>query len=249
MKYFAPRFLFRRYEILQRVKKGVSFVEVGPGQLNLAQDLLDYFERGTVVDFNPEVRRYYDSLTPDHRARLSLLVADFSAMALQERFDCFLACEVLEHIRDDDSFLERAYDLLKAGGQLVLSVPARTKYWSYHDEAVGHLRRYERKQLYDLIWRAGFSEIEIIAYGYPFVNLLRLPRIVLARLQQQKTSQLDQKVRTQRSGFNHAPTIFQGLAFLSNRHTVFPLAVLASLFNSLDLSEAYLVTAVAQKDA
>jgi SAM-dependent methyltransferase len=246
MNYLPSRYLFRLYEILRRVRPGYSFLEVGPGRLDLARTFLGRFERGTLVDFSPDVQFYYDALPEEQRKRLSLLIADFQTIMFDNQFDCFVACEVLEHVQDDAAFLQSAYTLLKKGGQLILSVPARMKYWSRHDEAVGHCRRYEREQLFTLLQQTSYGDIEIIAYGFPFVNLLRIPRIWLANWQYRKMAQWSQKKRTQESGVNQIPPSLKYLALISNPYTVYPLAALASLFNAYDLSEAYLVTAVAK---
>jgi hypothetical protein len=39
---------------------------------------------------------------------------------------------------------------------VVIAVPADPRLWSAHDDAVGHLRRYEREQLHSLLTEGGF---------------------------------------------------------------------------------------------
>jgi hypothetical protein len=52
MKYYPPRYLFRRYELLRRVSEGNHFLEIGAGRLLLSVELLRYFRRGTLIDFS-----------------------------------------------------------------------------------------------------------------------------------------------------------------------------------------------------
>ena len=65
----------------------------------------------------------------------------------QETFDCILYIDVIEHIKDDHAELERAKNLLKPGGYLIILVPALESLYSEFDKTIGHFRRYDKKQL------------------------------------------------------------------------------------------------------
>lgn len=71
----------------------------------------------------------------------------FVSDIVDESFDTILYADVLEHIQDDRSELERAAALLKPGGYLVVLSPAMDWLFSPFDEAIGHFRRYTRKSL------------------------------------------------------------------------------------------------------
>lgn len=246
MKYQNPRFLFRRYEVMQRVKTGEQFLEIGPGNLALAQDLIAKFKKGTLIDFNTtDVQDIYNDLEPSYKQRLALIIADFSQYPFSEKFSCVVTCEVLEHIEDDRKFLQKTSELLADGGQLILSVPARMKYWSKDDEIVGHYRRYEKKELYEKLTEAGYSEIEIAAYGFPFQNFVRLARISLAKIQYNEKAKWDKKKQSQQSAFMVKKKPYINLvALILNKYTLYPFSLIASLFNGMDLAEGYVVSAV-----
>jgi SAM-dependent methyltransferase len=72
-------------------------------------------------------------------------------------FDLILACDVLEHIEDDFSTLEKLFSLLKANGVLLLTVPSFNMLWTSHDDNNFHKRRYVKKDLESLAMKAGFS--------------------------------------------------------------------------------------------
>ena len=40
-------------------------------------------------------------------------------------------------------------------------MPAKAKYWTVHDELVGHLRRYEKADLMRMLEDAGFVDVEV----------------------------------------------------------------------------------------
>ncbi len=243
MKYYPPRFLFRRYEILKRLKKGYYFLEIGPGNLYLSKDLLRYFVKGTLVDYNLYVKDIYDDLEKSIRRRLDLIVEDFTSFQFELKFDCVVACEVIEHVEQDQEVIKKIYNLLNDRGQVVLSVPSRHKFWSKHDEIVGHLRRYEKQEIKDMLLKENFKNISILSYGFPFVIILRLPRILLAGLQYKKKIHWSKKAQTKQSGVSHDCEIPSLLGIFCNPYTVYPLCFVSSLFNGYDLSDGYIITA------
>jgi SAM-dependent methyltransferase len=246
MKYNPPRFLFRRFIVMKQVKSRNHFLEIGPGNLNLSLDLLTKFNHGTLIDFNTtEVQKKFDGLPEAKKEMLKLIIADFTEYdQFDNEFDCVVSCEVLEHIDNDGDFLKKTNDLLMKGGQLILSVPARQKYWSRHDEIAGHCRRYEKQELYAKLSEAGFSEIKIVSYGFPFINIFRLGRVSLANIQYREKSRWDPKKKTQESGFINKRNSYQWVGYLINKYTFFPFCLIASLFENLDLSEGYVASAI-----
>jgi SAM-dependent methyltransferase len=245
LKYNPPRFLFRRFVIMKEVKSNGHFLEIGPGNLSLAVDLLNKFNKGTLIDFNTtDVQEIFDKLPDVQRQRLKLIFADFNEYnQFDDKFDCVVSCEVLEHIENDSPFLKKIYALLIKRGQLILSVPARQKYWSRHDEIVGHFHRYEKPEIFEKLKEAGFSEIKVASYGFPFVNIFRLGRVTLANIQYTEKSRWDQKKKTQESGFINKRNSYQWVGYFINKYSFYPFCVIASLFNNLDLSEGYVVSA------
>jgi SAM-dependent methyltransferase len=245
MPYYPPRYLFRRHALLRAVRSGQSFIEIGPGNLLLAQELLHYFQRGTLVEYSADVRAPYGRLTAAQQARLNLLIVDFMTHELAEKYDCVIACEVLEHVEEDAAFLRRMAAVLRPNGQLIFSVPARMKYWSPHEEIVGHVRRYENEPLRALLASAGFTNIQIASYGFPFVNWLRWPRIWFAQREYAQKVALSAEEQTKQSGIAQTAQMPTWLGWLVNPTIIYPLAQISTLFNPFDWSGAYLVSAVA----
>jgi SAM-dependent methyltransferase len=65
----------------------------------------------------------------------------------QDFFDTILYIDVLEHIADDRAELAAAAMRLKAGGHLVVLVPAHQWLFTPFDTAIGHFRRYTKGTL------------------------------------------------------------------------------------------------------
>ncbi len=92
-------------------------------------------------------------------------------------FDAVISCDVLEHVPDDAAAVREMLRVTRPGGYLVATVPALPWLWSEHDEALEHLRRYEKKQLRELVEAAGWR---VLRLNYVLASLL-LPIVVFRR--------------------------------------------------------------------
>lgn len=110
-----------------------------------------------------------------------VLLGDLAALDQSERFDLVYAFEVLEHIEDDAAALRQWRERLRPGGVLMLSVPANQDRFGPGDRKAGHYRRYERAGMTELLISAGFSDPEILSYGFPLGYLLEWARNAIAR--------------------------------------------------------------------
>ncbi|MFT3681420.1 MAG: class I SAM-dependent methyltransferase [Ferruginibacter sp.] len=66
---------------------------------------------------------------------------------LNAQFDTIIYIDVLEHIEDDKKEIETAAALLRSGGHLIALSPAYDFLMSPFDKAIGHFRRYNKKEL------------------------------------------------------------------------------------------------------
>lgn len=75
---------------------------------------------------------------------------------VDESADVIYAFDVLEHIESDVEMLAVWYRKLKAGGKLLVYVPAFQLLFSGMDRKIGHYRRYRRRKLCAKLEDAGF---------------------------------------------------------------------------------------------
>jgi SAM-dependent methyltransferase len=90
--------------------------------------------------------------------------------------DLVVAFDVLEHLVDDDAATAEVARVLRPGGRFLVAVPADERLWSAHDDAVGHVRRYDRGDLVRVLERAGFA-----VNGVRSWNVLLRPVVALRR--------------------------------------------------------------------
>lgn len=173
----APRYLMRLDlidRLLDRLPRAPeSFLEIGPGQGDIAQSLLDRFPgtNGVAVDMAEQsIEQCRARFAGD--PRMTMVLTDAHLLAYEKRFDIVVACEVLEHIEDDRTVIRRIHDALRPNGHAILSVPAFAQKWEVSDRYVGHVRRYERDDLLDKLRGCGFEIDACWCYGFPVAQLL-----------------------------------------------------------------------------
>jgi SAM-dependent methyltransferase len=104
------------------------------------------------------------------RTNAPLVCLDAAQMPFVEQFDVVSLCDVLEHIEDELALLRSCKKAMRAGGRILVTVPASMKLWSRFDELDGHKRRYTKPHLRSVIERAGFGIISI-----EYFNVLLFP--------------------------------------------------------------------------
>ena len=96
----------------------------------------------------------------------------------KEKNDVLVCSEIIEHIEDDSAFTKMLAAKLKKGGYLFLSTPSKENvlyplgYFAAFDEEVGHVRRYTKKGLQELLESHGFSVTAIYATEGILRNIL-----------------------------------------------------------------------------
>jgi SAM-dependent methyltransferase len=99
------------------------------------------------------------------------VVADITRLPFVDgRFASATSAETLEHIEDDTGAAAELCRVLRADGWLVGTVPADPKQWSEWDDWGGHLRRYTRPQMEELLRDAGLQP-QVLIWGWPMQRI------------------------------------------------------------------------------
>ncbi|MDD5361717.1 MAG: class I SAM-dependent methyltransferase [Ignavibacteria bacterium] len=122
-----------------------------------------------------EAQKSKDYLKADNIEFLSENFMNYTDLSV---YDVVMLTEVLEHLDDDKGALKKIYGLLKNNGFLLMSVPSlnaplHKKYLKKYDginpfdERVGHLRRYNKEIISNLLAECGFKINELkLCEGY-----------------------------------------------------------------------------------
>lgn len=237
-----PRYIFRRFNLTRQVKRlsGIeTFLDIGCGAGDLDCTLVERFGwRGTGMDFSKSAIETAEQLK---QARGLKKQPQFKLVGEHippktAKADLVICLEVLEHVKDDSGLLERLVAL--SNKYLVVSVPAKKKLFSHSDKMAGHYRRYEKAELLDLLAGQDLEVRYFAAYGYPFTNLLRLVRELLAKRSNAKISSLKEE-QSQKSGVDLMKV--NRFFSLPLSTLLYPGYLISLLFNRFDLAEGYLV--------
>jgi 2-polyprenyl-3-methyl-5-hydroxy-6-metoxy-1,4-benzoquinol methylase len=168
------------YENISRAL-GRRVLEVGSGTGNITQFLCsdgrEVMATDVVPSYRNELERLFGSRPNVHVEKFDLTAKAPDAF-VADPFDSVVCLNVLEHIEDDLFALAQMRDSLTPGGKLALLVPAHRILYGVFDRAVGHFRRYEKRELADRLERTGFAVREM-----KFFNLLAvLPWLINGRL-------------------------------------------------------------------
>lgn len=121
----------------------------------------------------------------------------------KKKFDIVAAFEVLEHIEDDVAALQEWKSYLKDNGKIFLSVPCHMKKFGNEDKGAGHLRRYEKVELVNLLEKAGFSIDKFYCIGFPLMTFtLSFMNKIHYKKKHGDVEKLSIDEKTKRSGYD-----------------------------------------------
>jgi SAM-dependent methyltransferase len=121
---------------------------------------------------------YSDSVADVAKARgIHAINGDARNLPLaSDTCDLVTAFDVLEHIDEDYLAAAEVARVLKPGGTALIAVPCDMALWSAHDDAVGHVRRYTKPELINVIEKAGMTVETVWSW-----NVLLRPVVALRR--------------------------------------------------------------------
>lgn len=153
-----------------------SLADVGSGDAFIAQSLAKAFSQYNVAAVDPhytpeiiesikipELKNIHFYKTINH------MIADH-----HKPLNAVVLMDVIEHVENPSALLAELKEVGSQGAYYFVTVPAFQILFSSHDEALGHFRRYNRKEITALMKWNGFT---ILQSGY-FFNSLFLVRVL-----------------------------------------------------------------------
>ncbi|MDD5547598.1 MAG: class I SAM-dependent methyltransferase [Candidatus Pacebacteria bacterium] len=247
----AIRPLFRHYLAEKFIKKHLlvksKIVDIGCGQGDFDFQMAEKGYGVECFEFSGEAADVFkETKVRKNLPNIQLHETNFFDYPQNPNADAIVSFEVLEHIEEDFKALKKMNSWLKENGYLIISIPAHQKMWGYGDIVAGHKRRYEKKELKELLEQAGFSVIQLYSPGFPWLNVLQVIRNFYFKITNPHISGNDES-RTKKSSVIIKLPSFVKLFF--NPITLYPFIMISNLFNNFDLSEGYFVAAQKSKDA
>lgn len=238
----TPKHLLRESCVKQMSRRWQpgEFIELGSGTGAMTRIFLEKHYQGICYDLGEENRKVARENLAEFGDSVKI-IETFEELPEGKKFDYLLAFEVLEHIANDLETLKKWSQYHKKQGLLMVSVPAHMRKYSEEDEAVGHIRRYEKNELIALLEKAGYQNIHVVNYGFPVGNITRLlSRHLQKQLANNKSLSAEEK--SIKSGVERSAAV-NNLAFLFNPILLSPFAWLQSLFFQKDWGDGYVAWA------
>lgn len=217
-----------------------SFLETGAGTGYMTRKFLSRGYTGACYEPGHEARQRLRDNLANFAGQIDVLE---SLEELGTRnFDYLHTFEVLEHVENDLETLTEWTRYLKPGGKIILSVPAHQKKYGKSDSVVGHLRRYERSQLRQLLEDAGYTGIEIINYGFPISEITRPIANLLVKSSDSKVAASMQE-RSMSSSHSRQPGIGKIINFVGEK-PILPFQAMQRMFYRYDWADGIIATAI-----
>jgi SAM-dependent methyltransferase len=126
-------------------------------------------EYGDLFGLEPSVEAVSWAATT---ARAHLVQAESGRIPFRsESLDLVTMFDSLEHIDDDVQVVRDTFRIIRAGGYLIISVPAFQSLMTWRETQLGHKRRYSIKRLHRLLTENGF---EVLFNRYMYAALFPL---------------------------------------------------------------------------
>ena len=166
----AKNFVNWMYSILKPYIRG-TILEVGSGIGTYSEKIVKDFKDNRI--FLSDIDRKYVAQLRDRFAsnkniycvKLNLNEpADFKN--IDGAVDTVIASNVLEHVENDVSALNNIYEILNKNGKFVILVPAHKVLYNCIDKAIGHYRRYTKKEIYQKVAQTQFTIKSIFYFNF-----------------------------------------------------------------------------------
>jgi SAM-dependent methyltransferase len=168
----TPRF-HNRTELMNRFIKRCkgNLLDLGCGEGNHSQKMIKTFGKKFNY-FCLDTSKVATELTKEKVGKNATIIHNSIFKIKTGEYNTIVLGEVLEHINEDQRFLNRINQLLTSNGDLVISVPYNKRLWTKHDENICHKRRYDKQELLQKLKKAGFQIKDYVIWGFPLTRLL-----------------------------------------------------------------------------
>lgn len=212
----------RRFEVFRQlagnlVSQAQAIAEVGCGHGILQRQIEDAYVR-EVTGF--DLNEYGLKHNLSRRSKVCCYDVHQMERAFRERFDLIFLWDVLEHIAEEDRFLQALKFHLAPRGHLVLNVPAGQWAFSAYDVAAGHVRRYSIGTLREALERNRLDVALWSYWGLPLVPTLALRKLWLLGARDQR--------KAYSAGFDSRSTAVNKMMGLLSQCEVIPQRILGT---------------------
>lgn len=144
------------------IKKPGKILDIGSGNALLIR----YFQNKGYETSGIELSSKLIESYKKHKNlfKINIQKGDIRKLQGNNKYKYVLCCDVLEHIKNDQKAVNNLWTFVKAGGYLIISVPAHPHLFGKRDVLFGHYRRYNKQKLLNLITTLPLHKVELVTY-------------------------------------------------------------------------------------
>jgi len=152
---------FRKYQIYY-LKKYIKdpFLEVGAGQGGLVNLYKKFTNDITLIE--PDNKLFH--ILKKRFKKKNIEIKNQTIDKIKLKYQTIIYFDVLEHIKDDLKEVKIASKKIKKNGRLIFNVPAHQLFYNEFDKAVGHFKRYNKKDFKDIEKKTNLKIEKLIYY-------------------------------------------------------------------------------------
>lgn len=147
--------------IASRIKPFIKSpaLEIGAGTGNISA-YFSNIKNLTLTDVDPNLsKKLLKKFTDKKNINIETLNIESKFTKVKNKFNSVFLVNVLEHIKNDQLALSNINSLLERKGRVSILVPAKKFAYNNLDKSLGHVRRYEKKELREKLEKGGFKII------------------------------------------------------------------------------------------
>jgi 2-polyprenyl-3-methyl-5-hydroxy-6-metoxy-1,4-benzoquinol methylase len=162
-----------------------SLVDIGSGDGFMAKSVAGKFPQVNIIAVDSNYSNYIVHNITDSRLTNISFLEDIPSSPVT--FDGAILMDVLEHIeKPEELLMDLKLHHLKSNSFVFLTVPAWQFLFSAHDEELGHFKRYNSKDVKQMVERAGYH-VENTGYFFQTLFVVRSIQKLLNRGYKQST--------------------------------------------------------------
>ncbi len=182
------KFLLKQLSKIKiKLKKNYKIMDLGCGNGVLSNQL----ERHNLLKID-RVDSNYETLKLNKNVKGKLICYNISKKdnKMKRKYDIIFLFDVLEHVKNDNKFINDINFHLKKNGYLIVNVPSINLLFSKYDYAVGHLRRYNKQNLSKNFDNKLFKICSLEYWGFCLVPILFIRKLISMFYSKKKTSNI-----------------------------------------------------------
>jgi 2-polyprenyl-3-methyl-5-hydroxy-6-metoxy-1,4-benzoquinol methylase len=157
------------YFIRKEFKKAKQIIDIGSGDAYIARGLAKKYGSTQFIAVDSNYNKEVLSTFNDKDVSNITYQTSLPGSEDQELFEGVILMDVLEHIEKPGALLTQLKnEIISKDATIFITVPAFQDLFTQHDTDLGHFKRYNRKQLIQLVEAAGFK---VSTCGYFFFSL------------------------------------------------------------------------------